>query len=295
MESKARAEVWQGGAESNQAPAELLTMPRPDLHTPPSFFEHAELAPSSLKSPPQDAGVEALVLGRTPRAGGQEAERMFDTLRNAVLDQRLPPGMQLKEQALADAFKVNRALVRAVLARLESARLVEHRPNRGVFVATPTVAEARDIFAARRVIEAALVRTLTAVATPAGLAEMQALVEREQAAYRSGDLRAGLRLSVEFHRLLARLAGNSVLGNFLEELVARTPLVVLSYKGSDTASCALDEHSAIVEAIAVGDAERAVTLMDAHLNHLEARLESGFRAASGEADIAAMLGLAPAR
>lgn len=210
---------------------------------------------------------------RGVQAGAHDADSVFAALRHAVLDHRLPPGTQLKEQVLADVFGVNRAVVRAALARLESARLAEHRANRGVFVATPSATEARDIFAARRVIEAAAVAAVCAAPLPAAIASLRQLVAREQAAYRGGNARAGLRLSVEFHRLLARLAGNSVLSGFLEELLGRTPLVMLSFTTVDAHTCALDEHSAIVDAIERGDAATAVVLMNRHIRHLETRVD----------------------
>lgn len=213
------------------------------------------------------------------RAAGGDAEDVFDVLRTAVLDHRLPPGIQLKEQVLADAFGCNRAVVRVALARLESVRLVEHRPNRGVFVATPSMAEARDIFTARRVIESAVIEALCAAPPAGAVAALRQLVAREQASYRAGRAAEGLHLSVEFHRLLARLAGNSVLRDFLEELLGRTPLVVLSFTTLDAHNCALDEHSAIVDAIERGEAGTAVRLMSAHIRHLEQRLAGGVASA----------------
>lgn len=207
------------------------------------------------------------------QAGDHDAESVFSTVRTAVLDHRLPPGTQLKEQVLADVFGVSRAVIRGALVRLESARLAEHRANRGMFVATPSATEAKDIFAARRVIEAAVVEAMCAAPHAAAIASLRQLVEREQAAYRAGNARGGLRLSVEFHRLLARLAGNSVLSGFLEELLGRTPLVMLSFTTADAHACALDEHSGIVDAIERGDAATAVALMGCHIRHLEARVD----------------------
>src|SRR5690242_2194162 len=103
--------------------------------------------------------------GRTPRAATRAAASeadIFARMHQAVLDRRLEPGMKLKEVALAEAFGVNRAVVRRVLARLSYERLVVLRPNRAAVVASPSVQESRDIFAARRVVEAAVVASLAA-------------------------------------------------------------------------------------------------------------------------------------
>lgn len=221
--------------------------------------------------------------------GLRDVDQIYETLRNAVLTQRLTPGTQLKEQALADTFGVNRSVVRQALARLEMSRLVEHFPNRGVFVATPTVAESRDLFAARRAIEAAILGVLLERRDRPSLATLRANVEKEQDAYRRGELRQALMLSVEFHRELARVAGNSVLAAFLEELVARTPLVMLYFRGVDSPSCALKEHSDILDAIEAGDRARAIAIMDEHLSHQEEKLDLDGSEANN--DLASLLGL----
>jgi len=195
-------------------------------------------------------------------------------MHQAVLDRRLEPGMKLKEVALAEAFGVNRAVVRRVLARLSYERLVVLRPNRAAVVASPSVQESRDIFAARRVVEAAIVASLAASVSRAALKSLRTLLRDEQAAYAGGDTRRGLQLSLEFHRALARHAGNSVLADFLDHLVARTPLVVLAYQsGNGDSACAEDAHAAIVDALARGVGDEAVARMTEHLTNLEAQLD----------------------
>jgi len=226
---------------------------------------------------------------RAPSVG--EVQRVFESLRNAVLDQRLPPGLQLKEQALADAFGVNRAVIRQVLAKLEIYRLVTHEPNRGVFVAHPSADEGRDIFTARRYIEAAIVELAVERLRAADLTRLRALVRREQQAYASGELRKALRLSIDFHVKLAAAVGNEVLTSFLDELVTRTPLVVLAHRREPASSCALNEHTLILDAIEARDAARAKALMIEHIGHLEGRLALGRAPARGEPSIARLLGL----
>ena len=207
------------------------------------------------------------------RTAASEAE-IFARMHQAVLDRRLEPGMKLKEVALAEAFGVNRAVVRRVLARLSYERLVVLRPNRAAVVASPSVQESRDIFAARRVVEAAIVASLAGSVSRPALKGLRTLLRDEQAAYARGDTRRGLQLSLEFHRALARLAGNGVLADFLGQLVARTPLIVLAYQsGNADSACADDAHAAIVDALARADGNEAVALMTAHLSNLEAQLD----------------------
>jgi len=201
------------------------------------------------------------------------ADPIYDTIHEAVLDHRLPPGTKLKEVALAELFGVTRPVIRKVLLRLAHIKLVVIRPNRGAIVASPTAEESRDLFGARCAIETAVVRSLTSKITREQINELRTMIAREQDTYRGGDTRAGLRLSVEFHRVLARLAGNAVLGEFLDQLLSRTPLVVLAHQGQRRERiCNLDEHSEILDAMADREAERAVRLMREHLDSLQGML-----------------------
>jgi DNA-binding GntR family transcriptional regulator len=67
---------------------------------------------------------------------------------------------------MADIFGVSRARIREVLGRLAHERIVELFPQRGAFVAKPTIEQARDVFEARRLIEPAVLRRLADTLTP---------------------------------------------------------------------------------------------------------------------------------
>jgi DNA-binding GntR family transcriptional regulator len=193
--------------------------------------------------------------------------------------------------ALAELFGVTRAVVRKVLARLAHIRLVELRPNRGAVVASPSAEEARDVFAARSAIESAIVASLARSITREQVRELKSMTRAERDAYQRDEARQGLKLSIEFHRVLARMAGNAVLVEFLDQLVARTPLVVLAHQGPTVdAACSIDEHSQLVDALAAGDAVRAVATMRAHLDALLARLDLR-GSARRETDLAQLLGV----
>lgn len=216
-------------------------------------------------------------------------EGVYLAVHEAILDHRLPPGTKLKEIPLAELFGVTRSVVRKALARLAHERVVELRTNRGATVASPSVEESRNLFSARLVIESAIVELLARSITKAQVRELRALVQEENAAYQRGEVRSGLKLSREFHCVIARMAGNTVLTDFLEQLVARTPLVLLAYRGrSQHARCANDEHAAITDAIVAGQAEKAVALLRTHLESLAGHLQLEEEEAA--TDLAAIFG-----
>ena len=78
------------------------------------------------------------------------AERVVE----AILAQKLAPGERLGEQALAENFGVSRTMVREALMQLQARGFVEVQSRRGWYVVEPSADEARDAFAARRIVEA---------------------------------------------------------------------------------------------------------------------------------------------
>ena len=201
-------------------------------------------------------------------------DQVLRQIEQAVLDHRLPPGTKLRETHLAELFGVKRGMIRKVLTRLAHSKLVKQTPNRGASVAQPSVEEGRDLFAARRAIESAIVEILIDRADDSIIAELRDLLKREHEAYRLGDCEQALPLSVDFHRRLAQMAGNRVLQDYLDDIIHRTPLVILTHLGSEHENrCRNQEHEAIVDAIAGGDKRKARKIMHQHLLHIESQIK----------------------
>lgn len=200
-------------------------------------------------------------------------DAIIDAILTAVSEQRLPAGTKLGEQSLSDLFQCNRANVRRALTALAAQHVVELRPNRGAFVATPSPAEAREVFEARRTIERTLARNVVERASTEDIAYMRRTIAEEAGARAVNDKPLELRLSRAFHMHLARIAGNRVLERYLAELTLRTTLILGLYSAAGTSSCAEDEHARIVDEIEARDSARLVHLIDEHLRHLEAGLD----------------------
>jgi DNA-binding GntR family transcriptional regulator len=195
-------------------------------------------------------------------------------IEQAVIDHRLPPGTKLKEIQLAEVFGVKRGTIRKVLARLAYSRLVDQLPNRGASVAKPSVEEGRDLFATRRVLEGAIIQSLTPHISKAQIQHLRHMLDQEQNAYETDDTKLALSLSVDFHRQLARMCGNGVLEEYLNDIIRRTPLVILTHLSTDPQNrCRNQEHEAIVDAIQAGDANKGADIMNQHLLHIENRIE----------------------
>ncbi len=192
----------------------------------------------------------------------------------SILAQKLKPGERLGEQALADMFGVSRTLVREALMQLQARGFVEVRTRKGWYVVEPSIDEARDAFAARRAVEAGMLRD-SQLLRDAGK-PLQAVIKRlrqhvkdEQAAIAGADVATRTFLLADFHVCLAECLGHRVLCGLLRDLTARTTLVASLYQSTHDARRSCEDHAQIVGALAAGDPEQAAQLMLVHIGGVE--------------------------
>jgi DNA-binding GntR family transcriptional regulator len=197
---------------------------------------------------------------------------IVEALTKAIVEHRLQPGSKLAEQKLADHFGVSRTLVRQALFQLSQNRLITMEPARGAFVAAPSVDEARQVFAVRRMLEAEMTRAFIREVTPAKLQALKDHLAEEHGAVIREDVPGRTELLRDFHVRIAELMGNEVLAQLLRELISRCALITLMYQTHSAAEHSSEEHAAIVSAMAAGDEALAVQLMNDHLAHVEASL-----------------------
>ena len=197
---------------------------------------------------------------------------IVQALTKAIVEHRLQPGAKLAEQKLADHFGVSRTLVRQALLQLSQHQLVRLEPARGAFVAAPSVAEAKQVFAVRRMIESEMTRVLVRQVTPAKIKALKDHIAREKLAVQGNDASGRTELLGDFHVRMAELTGNDVLAQLLGQLVSRCALITLMYQSAHAAAHSSEEHVQIVKALAAKDEALAVQLMQAHLLHVEEKL-----------------------
>jgi DNA-binding GntR family transcriptional regulator len=226
-----------------------------------------------------------------PQKGSSKVD-IYDRIYDAIVEHRLMPGTKLAEEKVAELFAVSRTQVKGVLQRLAVEQLVTMIPNRGAFVTTPTADEARDVLAVRRTLEPSIVARLMSCISegraPTAIKQLRALTDLEHKARATGDRRASVRLSGEFHVLLAQLSGSAILTRMMRELTPLTCLAILTFEAPTASACPDDEHVRLVDAIESGDSAVAVALMTEHLHHIEASLDLNEEEET-ETDLAAIL------
>jgi DNA-binding GntR family transcriptional regulator len=247
---------------------------------------HASRVPS--KRPPRAPRLthaDARLIPDLPSTDGPDSagqatstEHIVAAVTQAIVEHRLQPGAKLVEQKIADRFGVSRTIVRQAMFRLSELKLVRMEPARGAFVAAPSITEAREVFAVRRMVESQMLRELVARIKPAHIKALKAHLKAEKDAVTRIDVASRTRLLFDFHVRMAQVLGNQVLVDLLQELVSRCSLITLMYQSADDAQASHAEHAALLKAIEARNAELAVNLLQAHLDTVEHQLTEQPRA-----------------
>ncbi|MDH6590899.1 DNA-binding GntR family transcriptional regulator [Variovorax sp. TBS-050B] len=242
-------------------------MPR----APRSTAKPAPAAPS-----PIDEGPASVPAGAADR--NSSIESIAQDIATAIVEKRLPPGTWLREEALGRVYSVSRTKIRAALLTLSKDKLIEIIPDKGAFVCQPTVEEAREVFAVRRILETEVVRLFIANARPRDYQALEQHIRFERNALRQSTTMGSTvreKLLGDFHVVLAEATGNRTLAELVRELVARSSLIAMVYHSSNDPHCSSDEHADFLRICRKGDVEGAVASMTEHLERIEASLELG--------------------
>jgi DNA-binding GntR family transcriptional regulator len=214
--------------------------------------------------------VDRKALSRSPMSKkSTRVDLACQALRQAIIEQALPPGTRLPEDELGVRFGMSRTLVREVLAQLQSEGLVDAPPRRTATTAKPTLDQAREIFEIRKMLEREVVRLVIGRWESQFGADLEGHVRAEEAARQAGDARVSIRLAGEFHTRLGEMAGNTLLRRYLSEVVSRCSLILALYGRPHSADCAVNEHREIVTALRASDPEEAIRIMDRHLGGVD--------------------------
>ncbi len=107
----------------------------------------------------------------------------------------------------------------------------------GAFVASPTAEQAREVFETRLMIEPNVARLAAERSTDASLTMLEQHLRLEHEAHHGNKRRDAIRLSGQFHVLLAEIAGNAVALRMVKELVTRTSLIIGIFGSPGVSNC----------------------------------------------------------
>jgi GntR family transcriptional regulator, rspAB operon transcriptional repressor len=197
------------------------------------------------------------------------ARQVTRALRQAIVMMRLRPGEMLSEQDIATRFGVSRQPVREAFIKLGEAGLIQVLPQRGTLVVKISRAAVEDARFIREAVECAVVREAARQVTRAGAAMLKGSLARQRRAARNKDAEGFFALDEEFHRLLAELAGRPSAWRVVEDVKPQMDRVrFIDMTDAMPMRVVIDQHIAIVSAIAAGDPDAAVAAMRDHLSEI---------------------------
>ncbi|WP_041527277.1 GntR family transcriptional regulator [Paracoccus aminophilus] len=200
----------------------------------------------------------------------------YSLILTAIDNGSFRPGDRLVESELAERFGVSRTPVREALQRLETQAMLK-RDGRSLIVATLDHNQLAELYTVRSELEALAARLAARHATPEEIRVLKAMVEDDHAII--NDPQALARANRRFHHQIHLASHNRYLVQQLDlvhrsmALMAKTTLAA-----EGRGARALEEHKALVDAIATGDAQAAEAALRQHIsNAFETRLKEEAR------------------
>ncbi|MET3288635.1 UNVERIFIED_CONTAM: DNA-binding GntR family transcriptional regulator [Brevibacillus sp. OAP136] len=202
-------------------------------------------------------------------------EFVYEQIKSAILNRKIPLKTQLGEEQLAEAFKVSRTPIRSALKRLQYEKMVQILPNKGAVINQPTQKEIEEVFHLRTILEVDAVKRACQMASEDQLKELESLTYVEEELYKDGEYGRAIEVTSAFHQGLIRLSGNELIEKYSQELINITN-IHLAYHDSAKKESPLcpSEHRSIINAIRKKDEQEAVSKFLEHFTTVRKHLES---------------------
>ena len=189
-------------------------------------------------------------------------QEIEDAIIELIRSGKFQPGEPLREAELCEMFQVSRTPIREALRLLQTKGIVEYLPRRGVQVLEMTMDSLKEITDLRLVLESLSVRRAMERITEADIENLRELNKR---LLESQDNVEQGELDRQFHGYIARIGGEKILSQYLEDLQMRQALVQcwIPFR-PERIPHTYQEHDSIIQAIEWRNTELAVRLTEAH-------------------------------
>jgi DNA-binding GntR family transcriptional regulator len=225
-------------------------------------FGHTALSGQSCM---QSSNLSAISVGSALKERHSVADRITNSLRDAIRSGALSDGTELNQVALSEHFGVSRVPVREALRALEAEGWITAPTHYRAFVQGLSEHQIEQIFEARSALELHLIEKAVPNFDATRLADLQ---KRCTAMGRIRDHDQWLAANRAFHRALLAPAGSPMIIDMIEQLASQPERYLRSrLAGRDRQEAAGAEHKAIVAAVASRDVARARKLLSSHIAH----------------------------
>lgn len=202
------------------------------------------------------------------------ADRVFKTLRVAILSGELEPGERLVESQIADQIGVSRAPVRTAILRLDSEGLVDLFPRRGSYVTTLTKQDVWEVYTLRASLEGLAFKLVPKCTKPEEIQALHLIIEEMEECVARED-QAGLsNLERGLHEEIVRLANHERLLSVWMSISGQIQLLsrrVIETEYSDL-SLVPKRHQFLLVMLLNGSEEERSRAIEEHINSVEERI-----------------------
>jgi len=191
-------------------------------------------------------------------------DQVYGRLLDAISEGSLAPGERITQEDIAAQLSVSRQPVLQALRLLKKDGFVQDAPGRGLQVAPLDVQWMVQVYQVRGALDALAAR----LAAHAHFRLDPQLLERGRKAARGRNVKAMIDADLAFHDAIYAASGNPLIAQSAHQHwrhLRRVMGAVLQQ--SRQREPVWEEHSAIAQAIASGDADRAAGLMQDHSRH----------------------------
>ncbi len=227
-----------------------------------------------MLQPPQPAPQDPFRLAPLEAFHGSLGQRVYQSLRQAILTLAYRPGAILRKPAICAALGVSRSPVSDAMARLAVDGLVDVIPQAGTFVARFSMMEIREGAFLREAIEVAAIEQVARSISADQLALLEDNITAQARLIAAGDTGGFYALDGAMHSMLLSFTGFPKLAQVSQTAwlhVDRARQLILPVPGRVAAT--LDEHRAIHAALQAKDPAAARLAVQTHLRQLVTYLE----------------------
>lgn len=197
----------------------------------------------------------------------------YAAIKEQIIIGTLEPDTPIVEDRLAKELDISRTPLREAIHRLEVEELVVRQNNGRLKVAPISIKEVEEIFTIRGMLEGIVVQQATENATEDDVARLFALTRMIKESFQAGLRDDILHYGSQFHSSIYELSGNKTAGAILSQLndhIHRYRRLIPS-RNKERLNDSYEEHQAIVEQMAAGNAKGAKKAAKQHiLQSLEA-------------------------
>ncbi len=197
------------------------------------------------------------------------AVQVFERVKQDIVSGALAPNTQLSEAELSDRLGVSRTPVREALIKLAEDGLVQIVPQVGTFVAPISVESVKEAQFIREHLECASILDAAKRIDAATTRTLRDNLDQQARAARDNDWEAFYALDEALHAALATVSGHALAWRIIQQSKVQMDRVRhISVRMRDHMMKLLEQHTAIVDAVARGDAGSAQAALRVHLREI---------------------------